>query len=118
MDAAPLWHSGLTCAQSGKLELIQKRVCRIILGQLYVHYDQALITLGLEKLICTRINLSTTFALRAFNSNKFNEWFVKSKNTHTMNLRSKRTLQEFPGKSKRFHNSPVPYFTRMINSSI
>ena len=45
--AAPVWHSSITLTQSYIIESIQKRVCRIILGNKYTHYDKVLSTLGL-----------------------------------------------------------------------
>ena len=40
--AVPLWNAGLTIRQSNKFEQVQKRALRIIPGQLYSDYDQAL----------------------------------------------------------------------------
>ena len=40
--AAPVWHSGLTAQQRARLERIQKRCLRIILGDAYVTYENAL----------------------------------------------------------------------------
>ena len=42
--AAPVWHPGLTEMQHAKLERIQKRCLRIILGAGYQTYEQALET--------------------------------------------------------------------------
>ena len=64
-NAAPVWHSGHTRTQTDNLESIKKKVCRIILGQLYIRYDQALVALALETLVKRRVNLCTTFALKA-----------------------------------------------------
>ena len=115
--AAPLWHSGISLTLSDQLESIQKRSSRIILGNKYTHYNQALTTLGLQPLYIRRIKLCTTFVLKSCNY-KFNEWFVKSKSSHSMNLRSKRTLHEVPCKTALLSNSPVPYFNRLVNNSL
>ncbi|XP_072037647.1 uncharacterized protein [Amphiura filiformis] len=45
-----IWHSTLTSKQAIKLENIQKRALRIILGSNYVSYDNALVVCNLDKL--------------------------------------------------------------------
>ena len=50
MYASPVWSSSLTLTLRQKLERVQKRACRIILGGDYISYDRALNTLGLPKL--------------------------------------------------------------------
>ena len=40
--AAPVWHSGLTIQQRDRLERVQKRCFRVILGESYVKYSNAL----------------------------------------------------------------------------
>ncbi|XP_071798864.1 uncharacterized protein [Asterias amurensis] len=40
--AAPVWHPGLTAKESAALERVQRRACKIILGNQYTQYDEAL----------------------------------------------------------------------------
>ncbi|XP_076069730.1 uncharacterized protein LOC143041607 [Oratosquilla oratoria] len=47
--ASPAWSSSLTLTQRQKLERVQKRACRIILGVEYSGYDHALTTLTLSR---------------------------------------------------------------------
>ena len=49
--ATPVWHGSLTDKQSKKLESIQKRSCRIILGATYNSYTQALQLASLKTLL-------------------------------------------------------------------
>ena len=60
--AAPVLHSIITLTQSNFIEFIQKRVCHIILGNKYTHYDKALSTFGLTSLHDRRTSLCTKFA--------------------------------------------------------
>ena len=113
--ASPVWHSGITQKQINQIESIQKRVCRIILGHQYSTYSQALSKLGLEPLSDRRTSLCTKFALRKFKSGKFSEWFQKSKSSHSMSLRSGRTLEQHLCSTNRLKNSPIPYLTRLVN---
>ncbi|XP_035696826.1 NPC1-like intracellular cholesterol transporter 1 [Branchiostoma floridae] len=48
--AMPVWYNSVTAAQSEKLERVQKRVCRIILGMQYTDYMSALSTLNISSL--------------------------------------------------------------------
>ena len=58
---APVWHGALTKKQSDRIESIQKRCFRTILGKKYVSYDNALQTLNLKKLSTRRHNLCLKF---------------------------------------------------------
>ena len=46
--AVPVWHSGLTTAQTNKLEGIQKRALKLILGYRYNSYANALVMTSLN----------------------------------------------------------------------
>ena len=114
--AAPLWHSSITEYQSRQIESIQKRVSRVILGNCFTDYGQALDRLHLEALSDRRMYLCTQFIQKAFTSNLFTEWFPPPNRSHSMTLRSSRMVEDFHGPTKRFHNSPIPYLTRLLNS--
>ena len=90
--AAPVWHSSITLTQSYIIESIQKRVCRIILGNKYTHYDKVLSTSGLTSLHDRKTSLCTKFAIKTYS---FSEWFPKTKSSHSMNLRSNQVLEEY-----------------------
>ncbi|KAI8481119.1 hypothetical protein Bbelb_411330 [Branchiostoma belcheri] len=60
--AAPAWHSSLNNVQTAKLERVQRRACRIILGTQYTDYTSALSTLELTTLADRRIHICTKFA--------------------------------------------------------
>ncbi|KAI8481604.1 hypothetical protein Bbelb_407040 [Branchiostoma belcheri] len=54
--AAPVWRSGLTASQSSRIERIQRRAVRIILGPNYSNYADACTQLGLASLHVRRSN--------------------------------------------------------------
>ena len=56
--AAPVWHSGLTIEQHDRLERVQKRCFRVILGHSYVRYENALALLKTTTLYTRREQLS------------------------------------------------------------
>ena len=68
--AAPAWHSSLTLGQTNQLELVQKRVCRILFSSKYQNYDQALCELDLDSLLERRKKLCSKFAFKNFQVNK------------------------------------------------
>ena len=68
--ATPVWHDCLTEEQSKKLESIQKRACRIILGAKYNSYTEALDLNGLQTPSNRRIQLCTKFAVDCTRSDR------------------------------------------------
>ncbi|KAI8510268.1 hypothetical protein Bbelb_126960 [Branchiostoma belcheri] len=60
--ATPVWHSGLTTSQSDRIERIQRRAVRIILGPDYSNYAEACSQLGLSTLHERREELTLKFA--------------------------------------------------------
>ncbi|XP_063862727.1 uncharacterized protein LOC135102029 [Scylla paramamosain] len=50
MYASPAWSSSLTHIQQVKLESVQKRGCRVILGPAYTTYEETLTTLSLSRI--------------------------------------------------------------------
>ena len=66
--ACPAWHPGLTKYQTDRLETIQKRAVKIILGQNYSTYEDALKQLNLDSLDSRRHGLTHKFGLNCLNS--------------------------------------------------
>ncbi|CAH1238844.1 OTOGL [Branchiostoma lanceolatum] len=76
--AVPVWNPGLTKNQSSRLETIQRRACRIILGKKYTHYSEALTQLGLPTLESRREQLCKKFGLKLLKS-AFRDWLPQSR---------------------------------------
>ncbi len=68
--AVPVWHSSSTTDQIKRLERVQKRVCKIILGQRYQGYSNALSLLGLCTLAERRVQLCLDFARKLYKSSQ------------------------------------------------
>ena len=68
--ACPVWHGSINVHQTLKLERIQKRACRIILGTAYTSYSDALTITGLQRLEERRLHLCTQFAKKCTTSEK------------------------------------------------
>ncbi|XP_035677112.1 phthiocerol synthesis polyketide synthase type I PpsC-like [Branchiostoma floridae] len=69
--AAPVWHPGLPTSLSNKLERIQRRAVRIILGANYTSYAEACSQLGLPSLHQRRENLTLKFAKSLLTSSQY-----------------------------------------------
>ena len=61
----PVWNSSLTKGESLELERVQKAFHHIVLGNLYVNYDNAPAITGLETLQSRRLKLCVNFAKKA-----------------------------------------------------
>ena len=79
--AAPVRNAGLTKAQVNKLETIQKRALKIILGQNYLDYEHALSKSNLVSLSNRRKGLCVDFATKLNCSDMFREWLPQSRSS-------------------------------------
>lgn len=117
--AAPVWHAGLTDTQSASLERIQKRCCKIMLGNLYSTYVDALELCNLITLKSRREKLCHTFATSLMQSDEFRHWLPPSRaSQHNLNLRSGSKLSIPKWSTKRYRNSPIPYFVQLLNTTL
>ena len=105
----------LTTRQSNLLELIQKRALRIILGNTYPGYDNALSTCNLTRLSDRRENICLTFMEKTpQNTDQFKEFLPQSPPRKSM--RNPQRLTEIKCKTKRMKNSALPYLVHLVNS--
>jgi len=68
--ACPVWHAGLTKDQTNKLEGIQKRALRVILGDTLLTYEECLVPSGLTTLEMRRYELLMGFGHGLLSSQK------------------------------------------------
>ena len=78
--SAPVFHTSLTIAQSGKIELVQKKALAIILGNHYVSYSSALNLTKLERLDARREKLCYKFALKCTKNPRHSDLFPLNEN--------------------------------------
>jgi len=115
--AAPVWSPSITALQSMKIERVQKRALRIILGLHYTCYDEALAHFCLPSLENRRKNLSLKFAKSLFSSPMFRSWLPPTRSeVHGRDLKSANKLCIPSTKTNRYKNSPIPYFTHLLNT--
>lgn len=115
--ACPVWHPGLTKEQSNKLETIQKRALRIILGDSQLPYEECLAKLELTTLEQRRHELLMSFGQSILTSPKHRDLLPpdirqdnRPKTRHTNQLQPSN-----PSATKRYKNSFRQYFTENYN---
>ena len=115
-----VWHSGLSQQQAYDLERIQKRACRTILGfNNYTSYLKALDTCGLNSLHERRDKHCLKFASGLADNERTKHLMPPLRSAiHGRNLRNSNHLSQLPFKTKRFQQSPIPYFVSLVNQNI
>ncbi|KAI8512037.1 hypothetical protein Bbelb_111370 [Branchiostoma belcheri] len=114
--AAPVWYPGLTSALSRRIEKIQRRAVRIILGTEYTGYTEACTLLGLPSLHTRRSDLTLQFAKSLLTSKLYRHFLPPIReNISSRQTRSSNKLNLQLCRTDRFRNSAIPYMTRMMN---
>ena len=109
--ACPVWHGALTINDSLRLERIQKNAARIILGQNYLTYENALVILNIPKLSVRRKDLCLKFALKASKNNKYSAWFQET-------IKKTKTSQKYKLpyiRTTAYQKSPLIYLAKLLN---
>ena len=116
---APLWHSSLSAADTTRIERLQKRALRIIMGGDYPGYDQALKVLNLPSLKDRRELLTRKFANSLLKSHRHRDLLPK-KRQNEMAIRGNVCNQLIESKCnrERYYKTTIPYCTRLINKDV
>ena len=106
----PSWNGALTQKDITKLESIQKVALRIMLGERYKGYENALKTLNLSRLDKRRETICKKFARKMERSSKFANWLKKAPRinrfTQKYSLPNTRTMT--------YRKSPLFYLTNLL----
>ena len=112
-----VWHSSLKIKQAKTLEQLQRRACRIVLGQDFSSYKDALEVCELETLSDRREDHCLRFAEGLANSTRTANLLPPTRSEcHARNLRNAQNLSQLRFRTLRFKNSPIPYFVNLLNS--
>ena len=112
-QSAVVWHSSLTQGQIADLERVQKVSLKIILGNHYESYENALDVVGLKTLGERRKDLCLNFAKKCVQSDHSKDIFPLRK--HTVNIRNKEKYIVQSAKTTRLAQSAVPFMQRLLN---
>ena len=114
--AAPLWHSSISVADACKIERLQKRALRIILGGEYTSYSDALESLKIPSMHQRREMLCLKFATNVLKTPKFRHLLPEFRKSDRL-LRSltRKKVKEIKCNTARYYKSAIPYLARLIN---
>ena len=110
-----VWHSSITKQCENNLERVQKSALKVILGEKYVSYDNALKVLGLQSLKERREELCLKFAKKCLLVPKLKRMFPRSHQSHVMDKRSPEAYQVKRGLTERLRRSAIPHMQRLLN---
>ena len=111
-----VWHSTLTVQQSDNLERVQKLSLKIILGQYYDGYENALKWSGLERLVERREQRCLKFGLKSLLHPVHSKMFPINPLTDK-NLPGTRHREHFvvnKAKSEYYKKSAIPHIQRQL----
>jgi len=112
----PVRNSGLSKEEISDIERVQKAFLHILLGKSYLNFENALQISDLDSLEHRRLALCLKFSKKASKHPEHQHWF-KLQDLEVPNTRSKKPKYKQPMcRSDRFHNSPIPYMTRLLNT--
>ena len=114
-QSSVVWHNSLTQENSDDLERVQKSVIRIILGQSFDDYEEALENVELDSLKQRREVLSTNFAKKSAKNKKTEKMFPVREKIHDMDKRNEEHFQVDFANTNRLKNSAIPSMQRMLN---
>ncbi len=104
------------CEES--LERVQRSALKIILGDKYLSYDNALKVLGLQSLKERRKELCLKFAKKCLIVPKLQRMFPRTHHKHDMGKRRSEYYQVKRGLTERLRRSAIPYMQRLLNENM
>ena len=113
--ALPYWGTMISKQESVRIERIQRTAVHVILGDIFKSYMKALEICNLERLYDRRAGLIRNFAIKTCANPKFKSWFAKNTNPERELRRTLQTWKEPFTRTEKFHKSPIPHLTRILN---
>ena len=110
-----VWHNSLTIDNSNDLERVEKSAVKIILGNKYSNYEQALDELNLDSLKTRRNKLCRKFALKCLNNDKTSKFFPLNKKRHCMKTKKYEKFKVKFANTERLKKSAIPQMQRLLN---
>ena len=112
---AVAFHLSLTVEQSDKLERIQKTCLRVILGDSYTSYSDALTQCGLQTLFARRQKRCLDFSLRCLKHPRNKNIFPLNSVTSDYKIREKEIFHVNFARTSTYKKSAIPFCQRMLN---
>ena len=111
-NCAVVWHSSLSRGEELEIERVQRCALRLILGEQYSSYEDALDLTNLKSLKERRIDLCKNFAKKCIATGKDD---IFPLNKCKKNNRNTEKYQVEKANSNRLARSAVPYMQRILN---
>ena len=116
-QSATVWHSSLSEVNKNDLERVQKSALKVILGEQYKTYPNALKIVELETLNERRKHLCLVFAQRSKKHPKMRKMFPYTEKTHKMDTRNPEKFQVQHALKERLKKSPIIYMQNLLNEN-
>ena len=112
-QSAVVWHTSITIGEQKDLERVQKVALRIVLGQQYTTYTEALKITGLQNLKTRRTMLSLNFAIKCVKNEKTS--FMFPRNENPVDTRHHEYFEVTKARTNRLAKSAIPFMQRLLN---
>ena len=112
-----VWGSGLTKENEDDLERTQIFFAKLVLGDSYTTYFEALNILQLDPLVLRRKKLTLGFVKRSLADGKLRDLFPVRKKPHIMNTRRPEKYIVQHAHTERLKNSPILTMQRLLNEN-
>ena len=114
-QSATVWHSSLTEENKNDLERVQKTALKVILGDRFQTYKNALMILDIETLSERREKLCLNFALKSSKHPKTRHMFPVNKKEHVMGTRNQEKYIVQHAHTDRLKDSAIVFMQNMLN---
>ena len=114
---APAWYCQLTEAEKRDFDRIEKVALRIIYGNSYSGFEDALQRSQRVKPTVRMLNMTRKVATKSLRNSKFSQWFQPLPETNIDTRTRKLKLSRVKTRTERYYNSRIPYMTRIINEA-
>ena len=114
-QSSVVWHPSLTKGEQRDLERTQKVALKIILGEDYTTYENALKISGLQPLTVRRTKLSLNFAKKCVKNNS-TSWMFPFKE-QKVETRGPEKFHVTKARTDRLANSAIPYMQKLLNAN-
>ena len=110
---AVVWHSSLSEENKRDLERVQKSATKLILGDKYLNYENALKTLNIDTLDQRREKLCLNFAIKCTKNQRTKDMFPLKTKVHNMKSRNTEKYQVQYALQK----SPIIHMQHLLNQN-
>ena len=99
------------------LERVQKSALRVILGEKYISYENALNVVRMDSLEMRRQNICLKFAKQCIKNEKLRNIFPRNYSSHSMEKRSGEKFVVKKALTERYKRSAIPNMQRLLNKN-